>query len=167
MIYIEDKEMNKELIIEKYSNVYAPLQGKIIPIENVKDEMFSQKMLGDGIAIMPFENSVYAPIDGIISCTFPTLHAIGIRTKNGIDLLIHIGINTCNLKGKYFKCYAKENQNIKIGDKLVEFDKNSIEKEGYDPVMVIVITNSDDCLDIKKMKDLVCSRGDVLMRVKK
>ena len=107
---------NKEISLIK------PIEGKIIKITKVEDPAFSQKMLGDGFAIEPTKGEVKSPVDGKIVQKFPTNHALGIETKEGIEILIHVGINTVELKGEGFKSFVKVGDKVKKGDKLLEFD---------------------------------------------
>lgn len=135
-------EKNKLDKASKSLKILSPIEGEIIPLEEVKDPMFSGKLLGDGIAINPSKGIVVSPIDGIVVMTTPSKHAIGIRGDNGVELLIHVGIDTVNLEGKYFESSVKENQSVKIGDELIKFDVENLKREGYDLVSPIVITNS-------------------------
>lgn len=115
--------------------VYSPLKGKLINIEDVSDEMFSQRMLGDGVAIIPSDKNIYSPVDGVVTMVYDTQHAIGLKTNDGKDILIHIGIETVNLKGKPFKTKVKVGDAVKHGDLLTVVDWTYI-KLGY------VTTNS-------------------------
>ena len=122
--------------------VYSPLDGEVISITNVDDEMFAKKMLGDGVAFIPNEKKLYSPIDGVVSMVYETQHAIGIKTKEGKDLLIHIGIETVQLHGKPFKTKVKVGDKVKQGDLLTVVDWNYIKRNGCDPVVPIVIMDS-------------------------
>ena len=119
--------------------VYSPLYGKVISITQVNDEMFSEKMLGDGIAIIPREKEVYSPVSGVVSMIFETQHAIGLKTKSGQSVLIHIGIDTVELKGKPFKTKVKVGDHVKQGDLLTVVDWKYIQKKGKDTVVPIVV----------------------------
>lgn len=120
-----------------------PIAGEIVDISKVSDEVFSQKMLGDGFAVKPTGGEVYAPIGGEITVLFPTLHAISILTAEGLELLIHIGLDTVELEGKGFEAHVKLGDKVKAGDLLMTFDKKVIEDSGRDPITPIVITNMD------------------------
>lgn len=124
------------------NEVMAPVEGQIVPLNRVNDEVFASEAMGKGAGIVPTNGIVTAPVNGTISSVYKTGHAIGIVSEAGIELLIHIGINTVKLKGQYFNPLVKENDPITIGDKLVEFDLKQIEAAGYDPTVMIVVTNS-------------------------
>lgn len=128
----------------------APCNGKYIDISDTKDEMFNSKMLGDGIGIITSDSKLYSPVDGEVTMVFPTKHALGIKTSNNIDVLLHIGINTVELDGEPFEVHVKQNQKVQAGDLLVDVDFKKIEEKGYDATLMVVITNSDDYSAIEK-----------------
>lgn len=133
------KEETKPLV-EKIE-IAAPANGTIEALANVPDQTFSEKMLGDGIAVIPEEGKIYAPADGTISAIMDTKHGIIMSSDQGAEILIHIGLDTVNLGGKYFTAYVKANDRVKTGDLLVEFDKAAIEKEGYNLITPVLVTN--------------------------
>lgn len=139
------------LVLEDQDNnmLKAPVNGTIVELSKVNDPVFSTEAMGKGAAIVPNENIIVSPIAGEITCMFKTKHAIGITTENGIEILIHVGINTVRLEGKYFKNFVEQGQKVKPGDKLVEFDREKIMSEGLDTTVVIVITNSQNYKIIK------------------
>ena len=112
------------------------------------DEAFSDGILGKGVAILPIEGKVVAPVDGVISTLFPTGHAIGIKADFGGDILIHIGMDTVNLNGKYFTSKVNQGDRGKQGQELIEFDIDEIQKSGYSILTPVIITNSDDYDDV-------------------
>lgn len=114
------------------------------PITEVSDQTFASKVLGEGVAIMPKEGKVVAPANGVISTLFQTNHAMGFTSDSGIELLIHIGIDTVKLGGKYFTAHCKEGAHVKKGDVLIEFDQAALEEEGFDTTVLVVVTNSGD-----------------------
>ncbi len=122
----------------------SPLKGSVIALADVPDETFAAGILGDGIAVDPVEGVVKAPISGEITTMFPTNHAVGITGNNGIEILIHVGIDTVQLDGKGYTSFVKEGDRVKKGDKLVEFDIELIKSEGFKTVTPVLITNSDD-----------------------
>lgn len=128
-----------------------PVKGQIIKLEDVPDEVFAQKMLGEGFAIDPAEGAVYAPVDGEVKVLFPTLHAVAIETSEGLELLIHIGIDTVELNGEGFTSNIKLGDKVKKGDLLVNFDIETIKKGGKSPITPVIITNMDkvENLDIQ------------------
>lgn len=123
--------------------IASPVKGRVIPVSEVNDEVFASKGMGDGVGIIVDQGKVYAPFDGIIEAVFPTGHAIGMSTQ-GVELLIHIGINTVELDGKGFKPHIEQGATVKKGDLLVSFDKDMIEKEGYDSTVICIVTNVED-----------------------
>ncbi|MBY0755404.1 PTS beta-glucoside transporter subunit IIBCA [Clostridium sardiniense] len=139
---IKEKELMKQEVL------ISPLKGEVKALSEVEDEAFSKGALGKGIAINPTEGKIFAPADGVLTTLFPTGHALGITTDNGTEVLIHIGMDTVKLDGKYFTPKVNQGEKIKKGQLLLEFDINAIKKEGYSVVTPIVITNSDSCLDI-------------------
>lgn len=123
--------------------IASPVKGHVIPLSEVKDEVFASKGMGDGVGIIPAEGKVYAPFDGTVEALFPTGHAVGIAAP-GIEVLIHIGINTVELDGKGFKPQIEQGQTVKKGDLLVSFDKEFIEKEGYDSTVICIVTDMEE-----------------------
>ena len=150
-------ELNKKTVI------YAPINGNVIPLEQVNDEAFNSGSLGKGVGIVPSDGKVVAPVDGKVSVLFNTLHAIGLITENGTEVLMHIGLDTVKLNGKHFKAHVKQGDIVKQGDLLVTFDKEEIEKEGYDVTTPIIITNSNDSLDIVETNESNVNAGDQLL----
>ncbi|MGC5772534.1 beta-glucoside-specific PTS transporter subunit IIABC [Paenibacillus pabuli] len=124
------------------NEVKIPINGQIVPLNQVSDEVFASEAMGKGAGIIPNNGTVTAPVNGTVSSVYKTGHAIGIVSDSGIELLIHIGINTVKLKGQHFNPLVKENDRITIGDKLVEFDLEQIKAAGYDPTVMVVVTNS-------------------------
>lgn len=138
-----DNNMSDESILENSKKIYSPIKGKQISLKNVNDLMFSNNTLGYGTAIIPEIGKIFSPSDAVIKMVFETKHAIGLELSNGVELLIHIGIDTVRLNGKYFKNFVKEGDKVKKGDLLIEFDIDKIKNEGFDLTTPIVITNSD------------------------
>lgn len=147
------------------SKICSPLNGKIKELELVDDVAFSNKMLGDGIVIIPSTGELFAPIDAKISMLFPTKHAIGLITDEGIELLIHIGIDTVNLNGDGFSSFVKENDQVKKGDKLISFDIVKMQEKGYDIDTMIIITNTDNYEKIHKCEADEIIVGDELLEI--
>ena len=143
-----DVSQNSENTLVKQEVISSPLKGKLTELKNVEDEAFACGALGKGIAIMPTEGKVVAPADGVLTTFFPTGHAMGITTNNGAEILIHVGMDTVKLEGKHFTLKAKQGDTIKKGQTLLEFDINAIEKEGYSLITPVIITNSENYLDV-------------------
>ena len=142
---INDK--NKTTLLNK-EIIFSPLKGKLLKLKDSKDEAFASESLGKGTLIIPEEGKAVSPINGTVTTVTPTLHAIGLTSDSGIEILIHIGINTVELNGKYFKSNLKEGDKVSIGDDLLEFDIDSIVKEGYSIESPIIVVNTDKYLDI-------------------
>lgn len=124
--------------------VAAPVEGRVKPIESVEDDVFSREVIGKSIAIEPTGNTIYAPITGTVTSVFPTKHAIGITGDDGIEVLIHVGIDTVKLDGGPFISVIEEGDHVNIGDVIGTFDLEQIIEAGYDPTTIVVITNTDD-----------------------
>ncbi|MDF3000035.1 MAG: bglP2 [Bacillota bacterium] len=135
------KNNEKEMIV-------SPVTGLVKPLDQIKDGAFSQGALGKGAAILPSEGKVVAPFDGTVICLFPTKHAIGLLSDKGCEILIHIGMDTVKLEGKHFKAHVNQGDKVKKGDLLVTFDREAILKEGYSLDTPVVVSNSDDYLDL-------------------
>lgn len=123
--------------------VYAPADGKVMPITEVKDDVFSTKMLGDGLAVKADNGEIFAPVAGEITTVFPTKHAIGITTEQGWEILIHLGLDTVELKGEPFETLIKVGDKVKAGDPIVKMDLAKIQAAGYDDTVIVVYTNMD------------------------
>lgn len=147
----------------KTVELVSPMTGKLIPIEEVPDQVFSEKMLGDGLAIEPEEGKVVSPIDGRVVTIFPTNHAIGLVTNEGLEILIHIGIDTVELNGEGFKRIVEKDEKIKKGDLLMEFDVDLIKEKGKSPITPIIITNMDKVKNIEKSNSDKASRGETVI----
>ncbi|MBQ9427992.1 MAG: PTS glucose transporter subunit IIA [Clostridia bacterium] len=130
--------------------VYAPMKGKMLPMSEVPDETFAADVLGKGAAIEPSEGTVVAPADGVVSTLFDTHHAIGLTLDNGMELLIHIGINTVELNGEGYTAHVAEGDRVTRGQKLITFDRELIKRKGYPTITPVIITNVDDYTDIRK-----------------
>ncbi|MFX3619082.1 MAG: beta-glucoside-specific PTS transporter subunit IIABC [Sporolactobacillus sp.] len=139
------------------------VEGKVIPLADVDDRAFSSKSMGEGIAVIPTKGTIYAPTSGDVEVLFPTGHAIGLKNPNGIEVLIHIGIDTVSLNGKYFKTYVKKGDHVTRGQKLIDFDLNKIKEAGYDPTTMLVITNSAELGEFRILNhDLVKKNSKLL-----
>ncbi|WP_026884019.1 beta-glucoside-specific PTS transporter subunit IIABC [Clostridium akagii] len=144
----ENKEENRETVLVKKDVLVSPLKGEVKLLSEVKDEAFSKGALGRGIAIEPTEGKVISPVDGVLTTLFPTGHALGITSDKGAEILIHIGMDTVKLEGKYFTTRAKQGDRVKAGQLLVEFDIKAIKAAGYSLISPVVITNTDKYLDV-------------------
>ena len=162
----DDEEMLEEKVtipLNTGLNIVSPLEGQMIELSQVNDVTFSSGVMGNGVAIIPTKGQVVAPFDGTIDVFFKTHHAIGLRSETGVELLIHVGLDTVNLEGKYFTPHRKQGDTIKTGDVILEFDIEKIKKAGYELVTPIIITNSQQFMDIiVKKKDVVTANDQVL-----
>lgn len=143
-----DTKSAKSAIKVERKVIYSPIKGELIPLKKVNDKVFSEEVMGKGIAIKPAEGKVVAPFDGTIEMIFHTNHAIGLKSNLGVEVLIHIGIDTVNLNGQYFISRVKIGDQVKQGQLLIEFDLKSIQKAGYDTTTPVIITNSADYLEV-------------------
>lgn len=128
--------------------IVSPMTGEIHPLSEVEDQAFAQELMGKGIAIVPTDGKVYAPFDGVVEALYRTKHAIGLKAANGIEILVHIGVDTVSLKGKHFNALVKQGQAIQAGDLLVEFEPEKIKAEGYNTITSIVVTNMQQFGDV-------------------
>ncbi|MFI8713670.1 PTS glucose transporter subunit IIA [Brevibacillus brevis] len=121
----------------------APLTGTVLPLSEVPDPVFAGKVVGDGVAILPSADTLVSPVDGKVTHLFPTHHAIGLSTESGLEILMHIGIDTVKLNGKGFTPFVSVGDQVKAGDRLIQFDKSVLQDAGCPIVTPIVITNGD------------------------
>lgn len=145
--------------------VYSPITGTVCPVTEVNDPVFGSEAMGKGAAILPAENKVYAPFDGTIISLMDSHHAVGME-GNGMELLIHVGMDTVKLNGKYFTPHVTEGQQVKKGDLLLEFDMDGIKSEGYELITPVVVTNSDDFTEIAWNGQKEVKAGEPLLEVK-
>ncbi|NLC75880.1 MAG: PTS glucose transporter subunit IIA [Clostridiales bacterium] len=159
-----DKFVNKKTV--EGIILGAPVSGEIIDITEVSDPTFAEKILGDGIAIRPSEGKFYAPCDGTLESLYPTGHAYSISSEDGAELLVHIGINTVELKGKHYSVHAKQGQKVRKGDLLVEVDLDAVRGDGYDVVTPMIIMNSGDYSKMNKTSGEVRALDNALTLIK-
>ncbi|MFB8530343.1 PTS glucose transporter subunit IIA [Enterococcus casseliflavus] len=125
------------------SSIYNPVDGNVKFIDESTDPVFAQKLLGDGFIVEPKKGSIYSPVNGRVTTIFPTKHAIGLTTSNGDELLLHMGINTVEMKGDGFEIFTKENELVTQDTLLAEIDINKIKQRGYSSEIIVVITNNE------------------------
>ena len=152
---------------DKGIELTAPMKGKCVSIKEVPDPTFAEEILGKGIAVIPQDGHVYAPADGKISTVFPTGHAVGITTADGAEILIHIGLDTVQLNGEGFQARVAQGDRVKKGQLLVSFDMAFIEEKGYCLETPVLVTNSDDYLEVVETVAEHVAQGDVLLKVLK
>lgn len=133
------------------NKIKSCVKGFYLPTEKINDVVFSKEILGMTVGIIPKEGAIYAPFNAKVSALFPTNHAIGLKSESGVELLIHIGINTVELNGKYFEAMIKQDDFVKKGDLLINFDLTSISDLNYDPTVMMIVTNSNH-LNLEKIR---------------
>ncbi|MEH7495189.1 PTS sugar transporter subunit IIA, partial [Neobacillus niacini] len=160
-----DKKVPVPIVSDAEVKIPSPIHGKVLPLSQVNDEVFSSGALGEGIAIYPVTGEVVAPMDCKVSILYPTLHAIGLQLENGVEMLIHIGLDTVELKGEGFKAHVKAGDEIKKGTKIVSFDIKAIEAKGYDLSTPIIITNSSQYQNVSFVENEKSTTHDELILI--
>ena len=150
----------------KTETLYSHLSGTVIKLEDVEDEAFSAKVLGDGISVEPSEGKLFAPCNGKVDMVFDTKHAVNLVSDSGCEILLHIGIDTVKLNGEFFDAHVKDGQQVKKGDLLITFDIEGIRKAGYKTTTPMIICNTDDYTSISAVKDGSISAGEKLLEIK-
>ncbi|WP_017434378.1 PTS sugar transporter subunit IIA [Saccharococcus caldoxylosilyticus] len=160
------KKLFSKKIETRVVEIHSPLDGEAIPLEEVPDPVFAQKMMGDGLAIIPKNGKVVSPINGKVVQIFPTKHAVGLVSEEGLEILIHIGLETVELNGEGFKVAVSAGETVKVGDPLLNVDLDCLEQKHKEIVTPIVITNLlDKAGDLEYIaKNSVVTRGDVIMK---
>lgn len=151
-------EMNGEVVV-------SPMNGEVVPLEEVNDEVFSSKMMGDGIAILPEDGKVYAPVTGEVTVTMDSGHAVGLTSENGGEVLIHVGLDTVELAGEGFVSHVEKGDKVTAGDLLIEADIDLIKEKGYDPTTIVVVTNTTEYKGIKTTDNESISHSDELLEL--
>lgn len=164
----DDAVVKEEVIAKKdgcakHEAIGSPIQGTVLPLSQATDQAFAQGALGKGVLIKPSEGIVTAPFAGTVMSLFPTKHAIGLISDEGMELLIHVGMDTVQLDGKYYEAKVKQGDKVKKGQILITFDIEEIEKAGYSVETPVIITNSDDYLDIIESQEKEVSTNDTLL----
>ncbi len=155
----------KKKDVEEYFEIYSPLNGTIIPIEEIPDEAFAEKIIGDGVGIVPTGDTIYAPCDADDISIFDTNHAISFETSNGLELIVHFGIDTVKLDGQGFTRIAEDGQSVKKGDPLVKFDLEYIKANAKSHKTPVIISNMDVVEELIRTKGEI-KAGEVLLKVK-
>ena len=130
-------------------SILSPETGRAVPLDQVPDPVFSQKIIGDGIAIIPSDGRITSPVDGEVASVAETLHAYGFRTEDGLELLIHVGVNTVELNGKHFQAFRESGDKVKAGEKLLEFDMKAIKEAGYDLTTAVLVSEPEQVEVVK------------------
>ena len=150
----------------KTITLYSHMNGTAVKLEDVEDEVFSQKILGEGAAVEPSEGKLYAPCDGKIDSVFDTKHAVNMVSSEGAEILLHIGIDTVKLGGQYFEAHVSDGQEVKKGDLLISFDMDKIKAAGYKVTTPIIIGNTDDYSSVEPVAQNSISAGDMILKIK-
>ncbi|MED3727509.1 PTS glucose transporter subunit IIA [Priestia filamentosa] len=159
------KNLFQKKVKTQTEEIYSPLTGEVISLAEVPDPVFSNKMMGDGIAIIPKEGKLVSPVEGEIVQVFPTKHAIGIKSARGVEILIHVGLETVDLKGEGFETFVKEGQSVKVGDVLSTFDIHFLESKNKEIVTPIIITNTSEKLDdMEQVSTSEVSRQELILK---
>lgn len=157
----ENTETNGKTI-----TLYSHMNGTAVKLEDVEDEVFSQKILGEGAAVEPSEGKLYAPCDGKIDSVFDTKHAVNMVSDDGVEILLHIGIDTVKLGGQYFEAHVSDGQEVKKGDLLISFDMDKIKAAGYKVATPLIIGNTDDFASVEPVAQNSVSAGDMILKIK-
>lgn len=152
------------LVVSDYTakTIYAPASGKVVALESVPDPVFAGGMLGQGLGIWPSEGVVYAPVSGTITATTPTVHAFGITADSGEEVLIHVGVDTVEMKGDGFTALVEQDQRVEVGQPLMTFDLDKVKDAGHPEVVILAITNSSEYsnVEILASADQLVSAGE-------
>ncbi|GFZ27310.1 sucrose-specific PTS transporter subunit IIBC [Lactobacillus corticis] len=143
--------------------VASPVDGQPESLTKVNDQVFSTKLMGDGAAIVPSDGTIYAPVSGEVTIAYETKHAYGIKSDDGAEVLIHIGLDTVNLQGEHFESFVKQGQRVNKGDKLGTVDLAAVKAAGYDTTVMVVITNTANCASVSRITDAGQKHGDNLI----
>lgn len=143
--------------------IHSPIQGEAVPVTEVNDPTFAQEIVGRGVAIKPTSGRAVSPVNGTVEMVFETGHAVSLRSDDGVEIIIHVGLDTVNLKGKHYTKIAKQGDKVSIGDSLLEFDLEGIRADGYDTITPVVICNTPEFsgFDMKTGKNI--NEGDELI----
>lgn len=161
----EAKNEAKRVSDKQDQIVFAPIDGRSLDLSEVNDQVFSTKMMGDGAAIVPTDGTIYAPVDGEITVAYETKHAYGIKSDDGAEVLIHVGIDTVNLKGEHFTSNVTQGQKIKKGDVLGTADLKAIQAAGYDTTVMVIITNTMNYESVARIEQTDVKHGDDLIAI--
>ena len=138
--------------VKEKQRIQAPVQGQLVSLDQINDEVFASQQMGKTLAIYPTEEQIVSPGDGQVTALYPTHHAIGLKLDNGAEILLHIGINTVELKGRGFETFVKVGERVRLGQKLLSFDKQIIQAAGYDPTVLVIVTNTAEMAVIETTK---------------
>lgn len=152
---------------DKEIEIGAPVKGKAVPISQVSDPTFGEEILGKGVAIQPADGKIYAPADGTIEMLFDTKHAVSMTTTEGVELLVHIGLDTVALKGEHFTAHKGNGDAVKKGDLLISVDLEAVKAAGYDVITPMVVCNTSDYQTVEAVTGSDVNPGDTVLILKK
>ena len=152
---------------DKGIEIGSPVKGKAVPLSQVSDPTFGEEILGKGVAIIPEEGKICAPCDGTIEMIFETLHAISMTTADGVELLVHIGLDTVALKGEHFTAHKQSGDTVKKGDLIISVDLEAVKAAGYDVITPVIVCNTPDYQSVDAVTDTEVNPGDTVLTLKK
>ncbi|MCI6063813.1 MAG: PTS glucose transporter subunit IIA [Roseburia inulinivorans] len=152
---------------DKGIEIGSPVKGKAVPISKVSDPTFGEEILGKGVAIQPADGKIYAPADGTIEMLFDTKHAVSMTTTEGVELLVHIGLDTVALKGEHFTAHKENGDAVKKGDLLISVDLEAVKAAGYDVITPMVVCNTSDYQTVEAVTGSDVNPGDTVLILKK
>jgi len=150
---------------KKIDKFVAPASGELIHLDKVSDPVFSQKLMGDGFAVNPTDNNIVAPVGGVVGTIFPTKHALMITTDHGLEIMLHLGIDTVDLAGKPFEMFVKESDTVTAGQKLASMDIEQVKAAKKETSIMTIVTNSDAVKAIGSFEDKTVNAGDSALEV--
>lgn len=162
---VKEKEQPVSSAMIRSTALKSVVEGEVVPLNEINDQAFSTGALGKGIGIKPISHVIHSPIDGEVLTVFPTKHAIGLRSDQGVEVLIHIGIDTVSLEGKYFTMNVKQGDRVRTGQPIGEVDFEKVREAGYDPTTIVVITNTNDFLDVIPTSNNQLVKSDDLLNI--
>lgn len=160
-----EAETKKEISKDKTVALNAPMSGKVVQLSEVPDEVFASGVAGQGTAILPEEGVVISPCEASVSMVFPSKHALGLKTEDGLELLIHVGLNTVMMNGEGFEVFVQEGEKVKAGQELLRFDAGKIEAAGYSLISPVLVTNADDVADVLPSEKETVKAGEIFYQV--
>lgn len=163
----EVKDTKQKIEEGNDEEIFSPIKGQVLPLNEIPDQVFASGTMGKGVGILPEEGRVVSPVVGTVTALFKTKHAIGITSENGVEILIHVGMDTVQLEGKYFTTHINQGDSVKVGDLLIEFDIEKIKEAGYQVVTPIIVANSDNYKEIDITNNKNVKERDLLIRAVK
>lgn len=147
--------------------IASPAKGTTVALKDVNDPTFAEEMLGKGVALQPEDGKIVSPVKGSVSMVFPTGHAVGLMSEDGVEVLIHIGINTVNMNGEGFVAHVKQGDAVNVGDALVTVDLDAVKKAGYDTIIPVIITNTTTFQDVSGIANKTVCAGEEIISITK